>query len=123
MIAWTMAGGSAVGLFFLAAILTHPVTSAIKEMHITYHIPHHHDAIAVAVYAAATCLAPLLSTHKMVRLFGFVLTASMSIAAIVYLTWFASVWCFFAAVVSAMVFLHFWHSRTPTIDQPSPRSA
>jgi len=106
-IAWTIAAGSAVGIFFLAAILAHPATSAIKGMHIKYHIPHHHDPIAVAVYAAATCLAPLLSTHKTVRLFGIVLTASMIVAAIVYLKWFASVWCFFAAVVSAMIYLHF----------------
>ena len=121
-IAWTVAGGSAVGLFFLAAILTHPVTSAIQGTHIKYHIPHHHDAIAVAVYAAATCLAPLLSTHKMVRLFGIVLTTSMIVVAIVYLRWFASVWCFFAAVVSAMVFLHFWR-RTPSIDEPGHQPA
>lgn len=121
-IAWTVAGGSAVGLFFLAAILTHPVTSAIKGMHIKYHIPHHHDAIAVAVYAAATCLAPLLSTHRTVRLFGIVLTTSMIVAAIVYLRWFASVWCFFAAVVSALVFLHFWR-RTLAIDEPSHQPA
>lgn len=112
----TIAAGSAVGLFFLAAIIAHPVTSAIKGMHIKYHVPHHHDAIAVAVYAAATCLAPLLSTHKMVRLFGIVLTASMIVAATIYLRWFASVWCFFAAVVSAMVLLHFWRGRTPQKD-------
>jgi hypothetical protein len=118
-IAWTVAGGSAVGLYFLAAIVPHPVTSAIKDMHIKYHIPHHHDAIAVTVYAAATCLAPLLSTHKMVRLFGIVLTASMTVAAIVYLRWFASVWCFFAAVISAMIYLHFWHGRTPETDRGS----
>jgi len=115
-IALTVAAGSAVGLFFLAAIIAHPVTSAIKGMHIKYHVPHHHDTIAVAVYAAATCLAPLLSTHKMVRLFGIVLTASMIVTATIYLRWFASVWCFFAAVVSAMVLLHFWRGRTPQKD-------
>jgi len=121
-IAWTVAGGSAVGLFFLAAIVTHPVASAIRGLHIKYHLPHDHDAVAVTVYAAATCLAPLLSTHRMVRLFGILLTASMIVAAMVYLRWFASVWCFFAALVSAMVFLHF-AQRTPAIDKSARQSA
>jgi hypothetical protein len=106
-IAWAAAGGAAVAVFFVAAIITHPVTAAIKGMHIAYHIPHHHDAIAVAVYAVATCAAPLLSSHKMVRLFGIVLIGSMIIASILYLQWFASVWCFFAALLSVFVLLYF----------------
>jgi hypothetical protein len=116
-IAWTVAGGGAASLFFLAAIVMHPVTAAIKGMHIKYQIPHQHDAIAVAIYAAATCLAPLLSSHKMVRLFGIVLVGSMVVAAILYLHWFASVWSFFAALLSGLVLLHFTHSREPSTNK------
>lgn len=122
MIAWTVAGGTAVGVFFLAAIITHPVTAAIKGMHIKYHIPHHHDDIAVAVYAVATCLAPLLSSHKMVRFFGAALIASMIVAAFVYFYWFASVWCFFAALLSVLVILQFLRRDETTIDRRSIRS-
>jgi hypothetical protein len=112
-IAWTVLGGGAVGVFFLTAIIANPVASAIKGLHIDYDIPHDHDAVAVTIYAAATCLAPLLSTHRMVRLFGVVLTISMVVAAVIYLTWFASIWCFFAALVSAIVFLHFRYRAAP----------
>jgi hypothetical protein len=94
-------------VFFLSAIATHPVTSAVVGMHIKYHIPHHHDPIAVAVYAVATCLAPLLSSHRMVQLFGVILISSMLVAAVVYFYWFASVWCFFAAILSVLVILQF----------------
>lgn len=107
MIALTVAAGTAVGVFFLSAIATHPVTSAVVGMHIKYHIPHHHDPIAVAVYAVATCLAPLLSSHKMIQLFGVILISSMLVAAVVYFYWFASVWCFFAAILSVLVILQF----------------
>jgi hypothetical protein len=123
MIAWTVAGGGVVSVFFLAAIITHPVTSAIKGMHIAYHIPHHYDAIAVAVYASATCLAPLLSSHKLVRLFGIALVGSMIIASILYLRWFASVWCLFAALLSALVLLHFTRSRGPSTVKTETRPA
>jgi hypothetical protein len=122
-IAWAVAGGAAVSIFFLVAIITHPVTAAIKGMHIKYHIPHHHDAIAVAVYAGATCLAPLLSSHKRVRFFGIALVGSMVVAAILYLRWFASVWCFFAALLSVLVLLHFIGSREQTIDGSSTQPA
>jgi hypothetical protein len=123
MIVWTIVGGGAVGVFFLTAIITNPVTAAIKGMHIKYHIPHPHDAIAVAVYAAATCLAPLLSSNKMVRLFGIALVGSMIAAATLYLRWFASVWCFFAALLSVLVLLHFTRSRDPSIDHTNTRPA
>jgi hypothetical protein len=122
-IAWTMAGGAAVSLFFLVAIITQPVAATIKGSHIKYHLPHPHDAIAVAIYAVSTCLSPLLSSHKMVRVFGVFLVASMVIAAILYLRWFSSVWCLFAALLSGLVFLHFSPSRRPTIDSPNRHHA
>jgi K+ transporter len=118
-IAWTVASGTAVSIFFLVAIITQPVTAAIEGMHIIYHIPHHHDAIAVAVYATATCLAPLLSSHKMVQLFGISLVGSMIVASILYFHWFASVWCFFAAILSCLVLLHFTSSREPSRRLPT----
>jgi uncharacterized protein DUF6629 len=105
--------GAATGIFFLVAIITHPVSATLKVTHIKYHLPHPHHAIAFTFYAVSTCLAPLLSSHKMVRLFGIVLIASMIAAYIIYSMWFASVWCFFAALTSGIVFLHFSGRRTP----------
>jgi hypothetical protein len=107
--------GASVSLFFLAAMITHPVSAAIMGSHIDYNLPHPHDKIAFAFYAIATCLAPLLSSHKMVRLFGVILIASMIIAYTIYAMWFASVWCFFAALLSSVVLLHFLRRETPQI--------
>lgn len=110
-----MAAGAAVSLFFLAAMIANPVSASIKGAHIGYHLPHPHHEIAFAVYAVATCIAPLLSSHRMVRLFGVAIFVSMIAAYFIYSMWFASVWCFFAALTSVAVFLHFSHRGTGNV--------
>jgi hypothetical protein len=115
--------GTMVSLFFVVAIVSHPVAAEIMKSHMHYLFPHSHHKIIFAFYAAAACLAPLLSSHKMVRLFGVVLIASMIAAYFVYQIWFASVWCFFAALLSSVVFLHFLRRETVTVALSSLRSA
>lgn len=102
-----IAAGIGTGAFFLVALSTNSVSAAITNSHIHYDLPHSHDRIAFAFYAAATCLAPLLSSHRMVKLFGVALIISMAIAYAAYAIWFASVWCYFAALLSVVVYLHF----------------
>lgn len=106
-IAWALAAGAATSTFFLAIIISNPVSATIEGLHIQYHLPHPHEGIAFAFYAAATCLAPLLSSQKMVRMLGLFITGSMIAAYVIFAMWFASVWCFFAALVSSIIFLHF----------------
>ena len=43
----------------------------------------------------------------MVKLFGVLALLSFAAAYFFYATWFISVWCFFAALMSAVVYLHF----------------
>jgi hypothetical protein len=118
-----MAVGAVVSLFFLVAIITNPASAVITGAHVHYHLPHPHDKIVFAFYAIATCLAPLLSSHKMVRLFGVVLIASMIAAYFGYVIWFASVWCFFAALLSIVVLLHFLRRDPGSVKVLSARLA
>lgn len=118
-----VAAGVGIGLFFLMAIISQPVSAAISGSHIAYDLPHPQGKIAFAFYAVATCLAPLMSSHKLIRLFGLVLIASMIASYTVYTLWFASVWCFFAALLSAVVFSHFWRQSMPRFDLAAKQSA
>ncbi len=102
-----LVAGALTTLFFIRAIATQSVSSAINGSHIHYHFPHTHDKIAFAFYVVATCLAPLLSSYRVVQLIGVILVVSMVAAYIFYAVWFASVWCYFAAIISAVVCLHF----------------
>jgi hypothetical protein len=102
-----LAAGAATSLFFLVAIIAHPVSATIKGAHIGYQLPHPHHEMVFAFYALATCIGPLLSSQRMVRLFGGAIIFSMIASHFIYAMWFASVWCFFAALTSGVVLLQF----------------
>ena len=99
--------GVITAIFFIYAIATHSVSADIVRSHIRYRLPHDNEEIMFAFYATATCLAPLLSSYKSVRLLGSVIIASMIAAYVFYTIWFASVWCYFAALISMLILLHF----------------
>jgi len=59
------------------------------------------------LYVLATCGALLLSTHRVVRAYGVLNVIVLTIAEIVKEYAFASVWCFYAAIMSTMIYLQF----------------
>lgn len=107
LLAIPLAIGVIISLFFLAKILTEPLLATIKGMHINYDLPHPHHDFVFALYATATCLAPLLSSYKSVILFGVAIIVSMFVSYSLFHHWFASVWCFFAAIMSIVILFHF----------------
>lgn len=121
--AYPLAAGAAIALFFLYKIITHPVSAAIEGAHIRYDLPHHHQDLAFSFYALATCFAPLLSGHRTVRWLGAAIIVAMIGSYAAYTLWFASVWCFFAAVASAIVLLHFSNLRAPATQDARAHSA
>lgn len=106
------AAGAVAGIFFLFTLLTEPVSAVIEGKHIVYHLPHRHDAFILTLYIIGTCLTPLLSSYRTVRLLGIAIIIALIATSIAYVHWFASVWCFFAALMSAVVFLHFSRQRS-----------
>jgi hypothetical protein len=123
MILFSMATGAAISLFFLIPLITQPVWAEIKGAHFKYHLPHPHHHIAFVFYFVAVGIAPLLSSHRMVRLFGVALIVSSIAARMMYTMWFHSVWCFFAALMSGIVLLHFLSRRPPSINGSATRRA
>lgn len=101
--------GVVVGLFFLYYILIAPIDARIIHSCISYDTPHPYPLIALSFYVIAVCGSCLVSSRKVVRLFGIGLLLSFGIAGWFYIERFSSVWCFFAAVLSLL--LH-WHIET-----------
>lgn len=58
------------------------------------------------LYVLGTCVSMLFSSHPRVRLFGVAAFAAFAAASAFYVFWLISV-CFFAAVLSFIVLLHF----------------
>ncbi len=102
-----VAAGAAVGAYLLYVLVAFPVVSRPTGQHIEYDSPHFFAAATMTLYLLSTALSPLLSTHRMVVVFGALALLSFGAAYAFYATWFISVWCFFAALLSAVVYLHF----------------
>ena len=99
--------GAMVGLYLLYYLITEPLVARVEGQHITYISPHFYTAAVMTIYVLGTCVSSLFSSCWSVRLFGLVSLLSFGAAAIFYSAWFISVWCFFAAILSGIILLHF----------------
>jgi len=104
--------GVAVGAFLLYHLVDYPVSSRLTGQHIQYVSPPHFLAMASTLYLVSTTLSLMLSTHPKAKGFGVLTLLSFAVAYGFYTTWFISVWCFFAALLSTVVYFHFLPRRT-----------
>ncbi len=101
------AAGLAVGFAQLYYMFTEPVSSYISSNSIVYVVPNAFGFFMMFLYLMATCLSCAFSSHRMVKLFGFALFVSLAIAYHFYTVSCFSVWCFFAALLSLIIFIQF----------------
>ncbi len=115
---WFQAAGLAVGLYLLYFIVTRPVVAEIVGQHIVYDSPHFLVVPIIVLYVVSTCFTGTVSSHTFVRLFGglallsFIATYFFAASALV------SVWCFFAAVLSVLIYLHLTYRQFGGFPQP-----
>ncbi len=102
-----VAAGTAVGGYLLYIMLAYPVTSRPTGQHVEYDSPHFYAVVTMTLYLLSIIVGLLLSTYRTVKVFGILALLSFATAYYFYATWFISVWCFFAALLSAVVYLHF----------------
>jgi hypothetical protein len=100
-------GGAVVGLYLLYFLITLPIVSRVQGHHIDYVSSHFYIGAVMVLYVLGTCVSSLFSSHRTVVWFGLTAFVSFLAAAAFYSAWFISVWCFFAAVLSGIVLLHF----------------
>lgn len=106
--------GLATGLYLLYSIIADPVTAHIVDTSIAYHSPHLYVYLIMALYLIVTCGSCLFSSHRIVNVFGVVLAVSFAVAAWFFTETFFSVWCFFAALLSVLIYVHMTRAvRTP----------
>jgi len=103
-----VAAGIAVGAYLLYVLVAYPVVSQPIGQHIEYVSPHFFAAVAMTLYLTSITFSLVLSTHRMVKVFGVLALLSFAAAYFFYAIWFISVWCFFAALLSFVVYLHFF---------------
>ena len=101
-----LALGVTVGLFLLYWITAGPLNAEVISHHIVYVSPHFYSVPAMILYFTATCISCFFSSHGFIRLLGVLLVLSLIGAQIAHSVALVSIWCFFAAILSLLVYLH-----------------
>jgi hypothetical protein len=104
--------GITVGLYLLYIIIQFPVTSLVLGRHIAYESPHFHIVSVVLLYLIATCASSLFSSSRVIQVFGALSLATFIAAYAIHAATFFSVWCFFAAILSFIVYYYFRQARS-----------
>ncbi|MFZ3139053.1 DUF6629 family protein [Polaromonas sp.] len=108
---WGFQGvGLLVGLYLLYMIVKFPVTSAAAA-NIVYVSPHFYKLPVMLLYLAATCVSCFFSSHTTIRIFGALALLLFLLAYGFFAVALFSVWCFFAAVLSVIIYVHFRSGR------------
>ena len=94
-------------------LLFYPSQTFVQNHSIAYRNPLTASLFISLLFILATCGALLLSSHRVVRLYGVANAIGLTVVQIVRDYAFASVWCFYAAVMSAMIY---WQFRRRTIN-------
>ncbi len=107
--------GLTVSSWLLLSMSEYGVVAQVHSQHIEYVSRGDLGPLTMLSYLIATSLSPLISSHRTVRAFGALALLSFVAAYLVYSVWFISVWCYFAALLSGVVLLHFRHRRSPAL--------
>ena len=100
------AAGLAVGMYLLYFLVTEPVVAEVIGGHIVYVSPHFYIVPVMVFYLAATCLSCFFSSHRFVNVFGVLALIAFIVAYVVHVRALVSIWCFFAAILSLLIYLH-----------------
>ena len=99
--------GLGVGLALLLSFVRHPLQVSVDCSSLSYQV--NASELLVIPYLVAVSIPFLASSRKSLVLFGVGITVSCIAAAVAAsAATFPSVWCFFAALLSAGLYLHFW---------------
>ena len=104
--------GILVGLYGFALLVSGPLAARAINHCIRYDPFIAYWAPMYLPYVVATCGSCFASSYRAINLFGLVTFVSIAVAGWFYLETFSSVWCFFAAVLSVLVYARV-HKRTP----------
>ncbi|MBL8838584.1 MAG: hypothetical protein JNL66_20195 [Alphaproteobacteria bacterium] len=93
--------------YFLVVIIGHPYGVAIAGHSLQYDNGVVYPGLPRLAYVLATCAPLLVSSHRAMRLLGVTVSVGLAVSLAVYYDALFSVWCFFAAASSVLVYAHF----------------
>ena len=98
--------GIGVAAVLLITMIHGPVTVERGSYHLAYSIGLQHGLLIIGLYVLATCGSLLLSGYRHIFIFGIVNLVVVVVLAVLTADGFASLWCFYAALISGAISLH-----------------
>ncbi len=105
LIALCVLTGAAVSTYLMVKMLGNPYTASAASGHIAYSNGVSYPKGIEIPYVLATTISLLLSSHRLIQLLATVILGGFAVAWWSYHQSYISVWCFFAAVSSILVYL------------------
>lgn len=101
-----LAIGIAIATYYAYRLLAYDIHAEISRRHVAYQssTSDPYEKIALFIYLVATLTPLYLSSVKRTYILGIIMTISFIVSAIYYMWCLTSVWCFFAAVISFVIF-------------------
>jgi hypothetical protein len=101
-----LAMGISLSLYYIFCLFAFNVTPEIMGYHIEYkdNFPESIRLVAFTIYLTASITPLFISSIKKTYLLGILMSLSCLITLIFFTQYLTSVWCFFAALISAVIF-------------------
>ncbi len=115
------AAGVVVGLYLLYSLVTRPIVAQVIGRHMVYVSPHFYLFPVMVLYLAATCVSCFFSSHKFVGLFGVLGLVSFIASYLVHASALVSIWCFFYAILSLLIYVHLSYRDLGGFPEGHPR--
>jgi hypothetical protein len=98
--------GIFLAVYISYCLIFYDSTAFISDYHVNYklYFPHQYYPILGLLYLLPIILPPLTSSIAEIRLIGVLLLISFIITKLLFNDEVISVWCFFAALISSIVF-------------------
>jgi hypothetical protein len=116
ILAGLMVTGGILSLFYAFCLISYNVTPQIQGFHIQYidEFPRTLVDIAFIFYLASTVAPLFVSSVKRMWLFGILITVSYLVTSIFFAQYLTSIWCFFAALISVVIYWVLGGDRSKT---------
>lgn len=104
--------GIVVSIYLFTFSVISPVTCSIVQDSIFYQVDVPYPLLSFLLYFFATCAGSMVSSFLRIQIFGTFVILSFFFAHWLYPVTLFSVWCFFSAVLSIIIYIHLKDSRT-----------
>jgi len=101
-----LVAGAVAALYYMYGLIFYPAHAEISRLHIDYKSAFQgaFRTEALACYLAATMIPLFVSSIKRTHILGIIMSLSLIVSALFYRDYATSIWCYFAAVISFVIF-------------------